>query len=111
MDQSDRSLSKAFLALRVSQPHVPRGTLGSRRYGTLAATGAAPVERLSSRYRSGCLQCTCNENSTLVGQECENKCRTSPLARGRGGWHDAGLCCCLQLAAPGGLSPLTLAVP
>ena len=29
---------------------------------------------------------------------------------GGGGWHDASLCCCLQLAAPVGLSPLTLAV-
>ena len=28
-----------------------------------------------------------------------------------GGWHDAGLCCCLQRAAPIGLSPLTLALP
>ena len=25
-------------------------------------------------------------------------------------WHDAGLCCCLQLAGPIGLSPLTLAL-
>ena len=30
---------------------------------------------------------------------------------GGGGWHDAGLCCCLQRAAPIGLSPLTTARP
>ena len=29
---------------------------------------------------------------------------------GRGGWHDAWLCCCLQPPAPIGLSPLTLAL-
>ena len=28
-----------------------------------------------------------------------------------GGWHDAWLCCCLQLAAPVGLSPLNAALP
>ena len=30
---------------------------------------------------------------------------------GEGGWHDAGLCCCLQRAAPIGLSPLPAALP
>ena len=30
---------------------------------------------------------------------------------GGGVWHDAWLCCCLQLAAPIGLSPLTAALP
>ena len=33
------------------------------------------------------------------------------LGGGGWDWHDAGLCCCLQLAAPLGLSPLTAALP
>ena len=32
-------------------------------------------------------------------------------SRGGGGGHCARLCCCLQLPAPIGLSPLTLALP
>ena len=31
--------------------------------------------------------------------------------QGRGGWHDTWVFCCLQLAAPIGLSPLTAALP
>ena len=31
-------------------------------------------------------------------------------ALGTGGWHDAGLCCCPQLEAPIGLSPLSAAL-
>ena len=34
-----------------------------------------------------------------------------PGTLGQGGWHDTRVCCCLQLAAPIGLSPLTGALP
>ena len=39
--------------------------------------------------------------------------RTIAIASGPGwgGWHGAWLCCCLQLAAPMGLSPLTRVLP
>ena len=50
------------------------------------------------------IHCGCRLRRARHGQTC-------PLPGGEGGWHDARLFCFLQLTAPIGLSPVTLAQP
>ena len=104
--------------------------------GTQGSTGFQAVELLETWWNvdAGCLACIsthtqrerggflgANKNLWLpiVGGPAANRrwLTVNPTVhkvRGKligGGWHDKCLCCCLQLAAPVGLSPLTAALP